>query len=159
MQRFVFIPTVATFGCLFHGVQVLCAKCQNTLQLFLMSFSIWCLSIIIDGHASSDQLLGPMLIKVHCFSCLGLIWVFWMRCHHIGSLCCVCGTWFMHHVRVVFSVFSVFCYVEMREKIIIIVLSQHPVLYASLNIVLLPHGFSLVLILTVSSDLVSPRHL
>ena len=114
MQRFVFVPVVATFGCLFHEVRVLCAKCQNTLQLFLVSFSIWHLSIVIDGRASSDQLLGPMLVKVHCFSCLGLIWVLWMRCCRISSLHCVCVA---HDVCVVLQLSSVFlvffCYVLM----------------------------------------------
>ena len=100
-----FIPVVATFGCLFHGVQGLCVKCQSTLQLFLMLFSVWHLSIIIDGHASSDQLPGPMLVKVHCFSCLGLIWVSWVGWHCVSSLCCVCVA---HDVCVVLSSSSVF---------------------------------------------------
>ena len=124
MQRFMFIPAVAMFGCLFRGVQVFCVKCQNALQFFLILFSIWRLSIIIDGCAFSDRSLGPMSIKVCCFSCLGLVWVLWVRCHHISSLHHVCGTQCIHCVRVIFSVFSLFCYVVMRENIIIIALSQ-----------------------------------
>ena len=53
-------------------------------------FLVWHLSIIIDGHASSDQLLGPMLVKVHCVSCLGLLSVSWVRWRCIGLLHCVC---------------------------------------------------------------------
>ena len=124
MQRFMFIPTVATFGCLFCGVWVFYVKCQNTLQLFLISFSIWHLSIVIDGHTSSDRSPGLIPIKVHCFLCLSLIWVLWVRCHCISSLCHVCGTQCIRCVRVIFSVFSFFCYVVMGEKIIIIALSQ-----------------------------------
>ena len=90
MWRYVFVPAVATFGYLFHGVQVLCVKCQSTLQLFIMLSLVWCLSIVIDGRASSDQLPGPMLIKVCYFSCLGLIWVPWVRWCRISSLRCVC---------------------------------------------------------------------
>ena len=106
MQRFMFVPAVVTFSCLFHEVWVFCVKCQNALQLYLILFLIWRLSIVIDGHASSDWSPGLMLMKVHCFLCLGLIWVLWMRCRCIGSLC---------HVRVIFSVFSLFCYVVMGE--------------------------------------------
>ena len=74
-----------------------------------MSFSVWCLSIITDGCASSNQSLGPMLIKVHCFSCLGLIWVLWMRWCCISSLHHVC-VWHTMYVLcwVVFSLFSLF---------------------------------------------------
>ena len=31
-----------------------------------------------------------MLIKVHCASCLGLVWVSWVGWHHVTSLHCVC---------------------------------------------------------------------
>ena len=54
---------------------LLCKVSEYFLQLFLVLFSVWRLSIVIDGHTSSDQLLGPMLVKVHCVLCLGLIWV------------------------------------------------------------------------------------
>ena len=70
--------------------RLLCKVSEYFLQLFLMLFSVWCLSIIIDGHASSDWLLGPMLVKVHCVLCLGLVWVSWMGWHRVGSLSCVC---------------------------------------------------------------------
>ena len=56
------------------------------------------------------------------FLCLGLVWVLWVRCCHIGSLHHVCGTQCMRCVRVVFSIFSLFCYVVMGENIIIIAL-------------------------------------
>ena len=108
MQRFVFVPMVATFSCLFCGVQAFCVKCQNSSQLFFVLFSIWCPSIIIDGHASSDQSPGLMAIKVHCFSCLSFIWVLWVRCRHISSLHHVCDTWCMRRVKVIFNVFSFF---------------------------------------------------
>ena len=70
--------------------RLLCKVSEYFLQLFLMLFSVWCLSIVIDGHASSDRLLGPMLVKVHCVLCLGLVWVSWMGWHRVGSLGCVC---------------------------------------------------------------------
>ena len=37
---------------------------------------------------------------------------------------CACGTHCMHHIGVIFSVFS-FCYVMMGRKIVIVILSQH----------------------------------
>ena len=126
MWRFVFIPAVAIFGCLFRGVRVLCVKCQSTLQLFLVSF------------------FG--LVSVNCHWWVRFFWpvagtdahnglLFFMSGSHLGPLgevasywfimLCVCGTWCMHCVEVVFGIFSLFCYVIMGEKVIIIILSQH----------------------------------
>ena len=63
---FVVVPVVTVSYCLFHGVLGLCVNVSIPLRLFfLMSPSAWCLSIITDGCASSDWLLGPMLVCVH----------------------------------------------------------------------------------------------
>ena len=45
-------------------------KCVSAI-LFLVSPSAWCLSIVTDGHASSDWSPGPMLMDVR----LGVICV------------------------------------------------------------------------------------
>ena len=101
-----FIPAVTTFGCLFRGVWVLCVKCQSTLQLILVSFLVWCLSIVIDGCASSDWSPGLMLIRVCCF---------FMSGSHLGPLdevvsyqfvmLCVCVA---HDVCIMLGLSSVF---------------------------------------------------
>ena len=70
MCQFVVIPTVAVFYCLFCGILGLCMNVSMPLRLFsVVSPSAWCLSIVTNGHASSDLLLGPMLVDV----CLGVI--------------------------------------------------------------------------------------
>ena len=114
------IPAVATFSCLFHGIWGLCVKCQ----FFLVLFSVWCLSIVIDGRASSDRSPRPMLVKVRCVSCLGLVWVSWMGWHRVGLLHCVCVA---HDICVVLrssSVFLVFSLCDNGGKVIIVILSQ-----------------------------------
>ena len=66
--RFVVVPTVTVSYCLFHGVLGFCVNVRIPLRLFsLMSPSAWRLSIVINGHASSDWSPGPMLMYV----CLG----------------------------------------------------------------------------------------
>ena len=90
---------VATSGCLFCGVRGSCAKCEGTFAAFyLMLFLVWCLSIVIDRHASSDRLPGPMLVWVH----LGLF-------HGLSSYgfvtLCVCV---MHNVCVMLGSSLVF---------------------------------------------------
>ena len=76
MCRFVVIPTVTVFYCLFCGILGLCVNVSVPLRLFsVISPSAWCLLIITDGHASSDWMLGPMLVDV----CLGV------TCIVIGS--------------------------------------------------------------------------
>ena len=79
------VPVVTVSGWLFHGVQGFCVNVRIPLQLFLMSLLVWRLSIVINGHTSSDQSLGPMLIWV----CL-------------GDVCVMLGS---------FLVFLVFCYI------------------------------------------------
>ena len=67
------------------GPGFLC-KCKGTFTaLPLVSLLVWRLSIVINGHTSSDQSLGPMLIWV----CL-------------GDVCVMLGS---------FLVFLVFCYI------------------------------------------------
>ena len=70
--QFVVIPAVTVFYCLFRGILGLCVDVSLSLRFFsVISPSAWCLSIITDGHASSDWLLGPMLVDVR----LGVICV------------------------------------------------------------------------------------
>ena len=64
--RFVVIPAVTAFYCLFHGILGLCMDVSVSLWFFsVVSPSAWCLLIVTDGHASSDWSLGPMLVDVH----------------------------------------------------------------------------------------------
>ena len=71
------------------GPGLLC-KDVRTSYGSLVLFSVWRLLIIINGCASSDRLLGPMLIKVCYILCLGFVLVFHVDWCHAGSLCCVC---------------------------------------------------------------------
>ena len=99
------------------GLGLLCKVSVHFYSFSLMLFLVWCLSIVIDGHASSDWSLGPMLVKVCCVSCLGLIWVFLhgvVLCRFITL--CVCGTQCMHRVGVIFSVFSFFLLCDDGKK-------------------------------------------
>ena len=76
VHRFVAIPAVTVVYCLFRGILGLCVNVSMPLRLFsVISPSAWCLSIVTDGHASSDWSPGPMLVGVH----LGVI------CVMIGS--------------------------------------------------------------------------
>ena len=93
------VPCMEVHACSHHGniwllvlwdPRLLCKVSEYFLQLFLVLFLVWCLSIVIDGHDSSDWLLGPMLVKVCCVLCLGLVWVSWMGWHCVSSLSCVC---------------------------------------------------------------------
>ena len=52
-----------------------------------MLFLVWHLSIVINGHTSSDWSLGPVLIKVHCVSCLSLMGAV-VSCQFV--MLCVC---------------------------------------------------------------------
>ena len=85
------VPAVTVSGCLFRGVRGFCVNVRVSLQLFLVSFLVWHLLIIIDGRASSDRLPGPMLV-----------WV------HLGDVCVVLGS---------FLVFLVFCYILIGRKV------------------------------------------
>ena len=92
--RFVVIPTVTVSYCLFRGILGLCVNVSMPLQLFsIVSPSAWCLSIVTDGHASSDWSPGPMLVGVH-----------------LGVICVVIGSSLM------FLVF--FVYVFDKEKFV-----------------------------------------
>ena len=64
-----------------------------------MSLLVWHLLIVIDGRASSDWSLGPMLV--------------WVR---LGDVCIVLG---------LSLVFLVFLYVDRKKRFIIFILSQH----------------------------------
>ena len=69
-------PTVTAFCCFFCVILGLCVDVSPSLRFFsVVSPSAWCLSVVTDGHASSDWSLGPMLVDVR----LGVI------CVMIGS--------------------------------------------------------------------------
>ena len=94
MCRFVVIPMVTVFYCLFHGILGLCVDVSVSLWFFSVVLpSAWCLLIVTDGHASSDWSLGPMLVDVH-----------------LGVICVVIGSFLM------FLVF--FVYVFDKEKFV-----------------------------------------
>ena len=58
-------PAVTAFCCLFRVVLGLCVDVSLSLRFFsVISPLVWCLSVITDGHASSDWSLGPMLVDV-----------------------------------------------------------------------------------------------
>ena len=59
-------PMVTAFCCLFRVVLGLCVDVSPSLQFFfVISPLVWCLSVVTDGHASSDWSPGPMLVDVH----------------------------------------------------------------------------------------------
>ena len=125
------IPAVAASGCLFCGVRGFCVKCKGTFTAFsLMLFLVWHLSIIIDGCASSDRSLGPMLVWVCCGFVVSRVWVLsrslsWGGVVWVHYIACECGARCMCHVEVISGVFS-FCYVMMgRKNVIMFILSQH----------------------------------
>ena len=100
MRQFVVIPAVTVSYCLFCGILGLCVNVSIPLRLFsIVSPSAWCLSIVTDGHTSSDWSPGPMLM-----------------CVRLGVICIVIGSSLM------FLVF--FVYVFDKEKLFISVLSQ-----------------------------------
>ena len=93
MWGFVIVPAVTVSDCLFRGVQGFCVNVWVPLQLFsLVSPSVWHLSIVTDGCASSDWSLGPMLV-----------------CVCLGDVCVMLGS------SLVFLVF--FVYVLIRKKV------------------------------------------
>ena len=58
-------PAVTAFCCLFRVVLGLCVDVSPSLRFFsVISPSVWCLSVVTNGHASSDWLPGPMLVDV-----------------------------------------------------------------------------------------------
>ena len=63
---------------------------------------VWCLLLVIDGHASSDWLPGLMVVKVHCVLYLGLMGVV-VLCRFITL--CVCAA---HDVCIVLRLSLVF---------------------------------------------------
>ena len=74
-------PAVTAFCCLFRVVLGLCADVSPSLRFFFaISPLVWCLSVVTDGHASSDWLPGPMLVDV----CLG---VYMCRGWVVSGLC------------------------------------------------------------------------
>ena len=100
--RFVVIPAVTAFCCLFHGILGLCMHASVSLQSFSVVLpSAWCLSVVTDGHTFSDWLPGPMLVDVH-----------------LGVICVVIGSFLI--------CFSSLCFMFLiRKGLFISVLSQH----------------------------------
>ena len=87
MDQFVVVPAVTVSDCLFHGVWGFCVNVRIPLQLFsLISPSVWRLSIVTNGRASSDWLPGPMLM-----------------CVRLGDVCVVMG------LSLMFLVFLFMC--------------------------------------------------
>ena len=69
-------PAVTVFCCLFRVVLGLCVDVILSLRFsFVMSPSLWCLSVITDRHASSDWLPGPVLVGVRLGVCMRREWV------------------------------------------------------------------------------------
>ena len=80
-------PAVTAFCCLFRVILGLCVDVSPSLRFFsVISPSAWCLSVVTDGHASSDWSLGPMLVDVR-----------------LGVICVVIGSFLV-------SVFSSLCF-------------------------------------------------
>ena len=87
VDQFMVVPMVTVSDCLFHGVWGFCVNVRIPLQLFsLVLPSVWHLSIVTDGHTSSDWLPGPMLV-----------------CVHLGDVCVVMGS------SLIFLVFLFMC--------------------------------------------------
>ena len=91
------------------GPGFLC-KCKGTFTaLSLMSLPVWCLLIVINGRASSDQSPGPMLMWVHLSLIVLSLYVFITSCVCVmHDVCVVLGS------SLVFLVF--FCYVLIGRK-------------------------------------------
>ena len=69
-------PAVTAFCCLFRVVLGLCVDVIPSLRFFfVISPLVWCLSIVTNGHASSDWLPGPMLVGVHLGAYMRHEWV------------------------------------------------------------------------------------
>ena len=99
------------------GLGFLC-KCKGTFTaLSLGSPSVWHLSIVTNGRASSDWSPGPMLVWVHLgLFCIVFICVCYIVCMHDAR--CMC------RVGIVSGVFSLLLYVDRRKRFIIFILSQ-----------------------------------
>ena len=96
--QFMVVPVVTVSYCMFHRVLCLCVNVSIPLRLFfLVSPSAWHLSIITDGHTSSDWLPGPMLVCVHlgdvCVmigsSLMFLVFFFMFLIRKVGHICFV----------------------------------------------------------------------
>ena len=101
VDQFVVIPAVTVSDCWFRGVRGFCVNVRIPLQLFsLVSPSAWHLSIITNGRASSDWLLGPMLMSV-----------------------CLCDVCVVMGSSLMFLVFF-FCLCVDKKRLVISILSQ-----------------------------------
>ena len=82
-------PAVTAFCCLFCVILGLCVDVGPSLRFFsVVSPSAWCLSVVTDGHASSDWSPGPMLVDVH-----------------LGVICVVIGSFLVCFSSLCFYVF------------------------------------------------------
>ena len=115
---FVVVPVVTVSYCLFHGVLCLCVNGRIPLRLFsLVLPSAWHLSIITNGHVSSDWSPGPMLM-----------------CVRLGDICVVIGSSLM---------FLVFLFMFLIRKVVHICFITTVSTY-SLNLVVVPLTLSSV---------------
>ena len=105
MHWFVVVPMVTVSYCLFHGVLGFCVNVRISLQLFsLVLPSAWHLSIVTDGHASSDWSLGPMLVCVRlgdvCVmigsSLMFLVFFVYVLIGKVGHICFIITHPFKH---------------------------------------------------------------
>ena len=91
-------PAVTAFCCLFHVVLGLCVGVSPSLRFFsVISPSAWYLSVVTDGHASSDWLPGPMLVDVR-----------------LGVICIVIGSFLVS----VFSSLSFYVFFLIRKGLL-----------------------------------------
>ena len=99
--RFVVIPAVTVFYCLFCGILCLCVNVSILLQLFFLVLpSAWRPLIVTDGCTSSDWLLGPMLICVRlgdvCLmigsSLMFLVFFVYVLIRKVGHICFITTT-------------------------------------------------------------------
>ena len=82
-------PAVIAFCCLFHVILGLCVDVSPSLRFFSVILpSAWCLSVVTDGHASSDWSPGPMLVDVR-----------------LGVICIVIGSFLVCFSSLCFYVF------------------------------------------------------
>ena len=102
-------PAVTAFCCLFRVILGLCVDVSLSLRFFSVVLpSAWCLSVVTDGHASSDWSPGPMLIDVR-----------------LGVICIMIGSFLV-------SVFSSLCFYVFffdKEGLIVFITTPQPEIY------------------------------
>ena len=83
-------PAMTAFCYLFRVILGLCVDVSLSLRFFtVVSPSAWCLSVVTDGHASSDWSPGPMFVDVR-----------------LGVICVVIGSFLIFFSSLCFYVFD-----------------------------------------------------